>query len=301
MNQARRSLLIAVILSLLGVGLGLACRASTSVASPDDRAKRPTGTEIVAFSSGPRVLRGLLLRPPGPGPFPAVLYNHGSAPGMANDLAFASIAPSFVARGWVFFMPYRRGQGLSQSAGPYIGDQIEAVRTNDGDEAAAVEQMRLLESDHLDDQLAARAWLQGAAFVQASRIVTAGNSYGGIEAVLGAERGGYCAAVDASGGAESWARSAPLRDRMTSAAKHAKAPIFFFQAANDFDLSPTQLLSGAMRSAGKPAWTKIYPEFGSTAREGHSFAYRGVAIWRDDVFRFLDQACSAGPSGAHQE
>jgi carboxymethylenebutenolidase len=42
------------------------------------------GEETVSFSSGHKVLQGLVYKPNGPGPFPAVLYNHGSAPGMLS-------------------------------------------------------------------------------------------------------------------------------------------------------------------------------------------------------------------------
>ncbi len=87
----------------------------------------PATSEIVSFQSGSLTLRGLLYKPRGTGPFPAVLYNHGSAPGMLNNQAFDAIGPLFVSRGWVFFAPYRRGQGLSAAAGPYIGDEIEAA------------------------------------------------------------------------------------------------------------------------------------------------------------------------------
>src|SRR5581483_5972545 len=84
--------------------------------------------ETVTFQSGNLTLHGLLYKPEGAGPFPAVLYNHGSAPGMQNNQAFDVIAPVYVERGWVFFAPYRRGQGLSASAGRYIGDQIADAR-----------------------------------------------------------------------------------------------------------------------------------------------------------------------------
>ena len=43
--------------------------------------------ETVSFSSGDKVLQGMVYRPSGPGPFPAVLYNHGSAPGMLSKQA----------------------------------------------------------------------------------------------------------------------------------------------------------------------------------------------------------------------
>ena len=67
--------------------------------------------------------------------------------------------------------------------------------------------VRLLETDHLNDQLAALAWLRTQKFVEGDRIAVAGNSFGGIEAVLGAERGLYCAAIDSAGGAQSWSEA----------------------------------------------------------------------------------------------
>jgi hypothetical protein len=71
--------------------------------------------------------------------------------------AFAALGPVFASHGWVFFGPYRRGQGLSASAGPYIGDQIEAAEKAGGVSAAAATMVRLLVTDHLDDQFAALA------------------------------------------------------------------------------------------------------------------------------------------------
>lgn len=68
-------------------------------------------------------------------------------------------------------------------------------------------------------QSAAFHWLQAQTFVQRNRIATAGNSFGGIQAVLGAERLDYCATVNASGGAEAWAGAPPLRDLMTRAVR----------------------------------------------------------------------------------
>ena len=81
----------------------------------DTRAQeRAVQPEIVRFTNSSQVLGGELFKPAGRGPFPAVLYNHGSAPGMLNSQASHAIGPLFVRAGWVFFMPYRRGH-LSQS------------------------------------------------------------------------------------------------------------------------------------------------------------------------------------------
>jgi carboxymethylenebutenolidase len=246
----------------------------------------------VTFPSGDITLHGVVYRPEGKGPFPAVVYNHGSAEGMISKTGFDALGPVFASHGWVFFGPYRRGQGLSASAGPYIGDQIAAAEKNGGISAAAETMVRLLETDHLNDQLAALAWLRKQSFVQANRIAVAGTSFGGIEAVLGAERGTYCAAVDSAGGAQSWAEAPALQALMTASVRNAQAPIFFFQAENDFDLSPSKVLSAAMKDARKPYELKIYPRYGGTTQDGHAFGYFGSAVWADDVFRFLDQHCA---------
>lgn len=251
----------------------------------------PVSGVVVSFPSGNLTLRGVLFKPEGPGPFPAVVYNHGSAPGMLSKEAFDALGPVFVRHGWVFFGPYRRGQGLSASAGPYIRDEITAAEKKGGIRAAAARMIRLLETDHLNDQLAARAWLSKQPFVQPRRVAVAGNSFGGIETVLGAEHADYCAAVDSAGGAESWAEAPELQSLMTQTVRNSKAPIFFFQAANDFDLSPSRTLGAAMKSAGKECEIKIYPAFGKSTMDGHTFGYFGSSVWADDVFRFLNQHC----------
>ena len=250
-----------------------------------------SAADTVAFSSGEIKLHGELYKPQGEGPFPAVVYNHGSAPGMLSKQAFDALGPAFASHGWVFFGPYRRGQGLSASAGPYIGDQIAEAEKKGGISAGAATMVRLLETDHLDDQLAALKWLRTQSFVQPDRIAVAGNSFGGIETVLGAERGNYCAAIDSAGGAQSWAEAPELQSLMTRAVRNANAPIFFFQAANDYDLSPSKTLSAVMNAASKTFAVKIYPPYGDSPQDGHTFGYFGSAVWSADVFRFLNRHC----------
>ena len=104
-------------------------------------------------------------------------------------------------------MPYRRGQGLSAAAGPYIGDEISKAIAHGGKAEGERTMTRLLSGEHLQDQLGALRWVKSQPYVLARQVAVAGNSFGGIESVLGAENGSYCAAVDASGGAETWAQS----------------------------------------------------------------------------------------------
>jgi len=75
-----------------------------------------------------------------------------------------------------------------------------------------------LHETHLEDQLAALAYLTQRSDVQPHRIAVAGCSYGGIQTVLALEANaeqklGLRAAIDFAGGAMSW-RSSSLRARM---------------------------------------------------------------------------------------
>ena len=105
--------------------------------------------------------------------------------------------------------------------------------------------IHLLETDHLKDQLAALAWLQQQSFVQKKRIARMGNSFGGIEALLGAEKGSYCAAIDASGGAESWSKSPELQ-------------AFLLKTARDVEgrqeLDGELRIPAACRESAHPGW-----------------------------------------------
>jgi carboxymethylenebutenolidase len=107
---------------------------------------------------------------------------------------------------------------------------------------------------------------------------------------LGAEKYPYCAAVDAAGGSMSW-QAPELRAALKLSVRKSRAPILFFQAENDFDLGPSKELSKEMLEAGKVAELKIYPAYGETHFDGHSFTWLGSSIWFDDVFAFIEKNC----------
>ena len=87
--------------------------------------------EEVVFRSGGRQLHGFLWRPEGTGPFPAILWNHGSErlPGSQPTLA-----AFYTAQSYVFFVPHRRGQGRSPSPG-CITSRIWLRRLTPGERA----------------------------------------------------------------------------------------------------------------------------------------------------------------------
>jgi dipeptidyl aminopeptidase/acylaminoacyl peptidase len=51
--------------------------------------------KTVSFESEGHTLHGVVYLPQGRGPFPAILYNHGSAPGMISKQAFDALGPVF--------------------------------------------------------------------------------------------------------------------------------------------------------------------------------------------------------------
>jgi carboxymethylenebutenolidase len=239
----------------------------------------------VSFQSGNFTLRGFLYKPAGDGPFPAILWNHGSEkqPGELPE-----VAPDAVARGFVLFIPHRRGQGLSP--GPYIMDEVN--RASDiggrGDrDRTVVAEMRV----HLEDQVAAMTYLQSLPFVDTKRIAVMGCSFGGIQTVLMAEKGmGARAAVDFAGAAQLWQKSPQLRDMMTGAVEHAQMPVFFVQAENDYDTAPSKELAATMDKAHKDHSLQIFPKYGRNNQEAHDFCIHGESVWGPPVFAFITKA-----------
>src|SRR5262252_3502673 len=155
----------------------------------------------VTFPSGTLTLGGFLWKPAGAGPFPTVVYNHGSEQLPGSKPA---IGQFFANRGYVLFVPHRRGQGLSQGAGPWIQDVIAAAPSSQQDQVR-VDQLLL----QVDDVAAAVAYMKLQSFVDTAKMSVVGCSYGGIETVFTAERSlGLKSAVDFAGAAQTWAGDA---------------------------------------------------------------------------------------------
>jgi carboxymethylenebutenolidase len=110
-------------------------------------------------------------------------------------------------------------------------------------------------------------------------------------ALLEAERAHSIRAVIAFGpAAASWEGSPLLQHRLIHAARTIDAPVLIIHAANDYSTQPGRVLDSERARLGKPHQLKIYPPYGRTAAEGHSFLYLKPTIWEADVFRFLDQS-----------
>lgn len=258
-------------------------------ASPIQTKGQPAeAPETVVVQSGGLTLRGLLWRPSGRGPFPAVLFSHGSGPA-AYPQKPAALGPAFVRHGYVFLYLFRRGAGLSADQGTNSEELMSRALREKGQDARNELQLQLLETE-LSDVLGGLAFLRGRPEVDTHRVAVAGHSFGASLTLLIAERDSALrAAIAFSGSAASWEHSPQLRARLIAAVGRTTVPIFFIQAENDYSIAPAKELSAEMERLGKPHRIKIYPSIGQTASEGHDFYYLGLSIWEPDVFAFLDE------------
>jgi dienelactone hydrolase len=246
-----------------------------------------TGPETVVVPAGALTLHALMWRPEGNGPFPAVLFNHGSGPNPEPEKP-AALGPVFARHGYAFLFLYRRGSGLSSDQGKCAEERMDAEQAAHGEEARYRLQLRLLD-EHLDDAFAGLAFLRKRPDVDAKRIAVAGHSFGAMLALLMVDRDSTLrGAVDFAGAANSWAESDELRARLTTAVEHTQVPVFFIHAGNDYSIAPGEVLANVMLGLDKPRRLEIYPDIGQSMDDGHDFVYLGVPVWESDVFDFLD-------------
>ena len=260
--------------------------------APRMTARQPTqAPESLIVHSGSLQLRAQLFRPRGNGPFPAVLFNHGSyisTSPMPPDTA-AIVGEVFAKRGYALLFLYRQGIGLSIGQGTADGDLMENAFKTSGDEARNRVQLELLEGEQLNEVTAALNALRARRDVDASRIAVVGHSFGGQLSLVLAERDARLrGAVLFGPAAMSWERSPMLRTRLIEAARRAPAPLMIVHARNDYSVVPGQAIAAERRRLGKPHQLKMYPPFGANASDGHNIVFLSVPTWEQDVFRFLD-------------
>lgn len=141
-------------------------------------------TEMPLMEDGKPVrLQFIYRRPSGNGPFPLLIFNHGST-GTGRDKslfripqAFDVIEDYFVQRGWMVVQPQRRGRGLSDGLYDEGFDSLRQAYT------CQVVQSLAGADRALTDIAAAYEVLIKRPDVDSSRVVIGGQSRGGILAV----------------------------------------------------------------------------------------------------------------------
>ncbi len=221
-----------------------------------------------------------IFRPPGEGPFPLLLMNHGKERGNpANQKRdrFLALSREFVKRGYAVAVPMRRG--FSQSNGDYR--EFGCNMKDNGQEQA-------------DDIVAALDALVKQPWVDRSRIVVAGQSYGGLATMAFGTRHypGVRGLLNFAGGLRIDGGSCDWREALVAAfgnfAASTQLPSLWFYGENDsyFDQPLAQSLQQAYQAAGGPSQLIAYGPFKSDAH-GMVGSRDGVSVWLPEVERFL--------------
>lgn len=244
----------------------------------------------VTFRSGGLTLVGYAYHPDGNGPFPTVIWNHGSEKNPGGGPQFDSVAAVFVPAGYAVFAPMRRGH--SDSEGRYIVDALNAARAiGDGSDRKLM--VRLLETEQLGDQLAGVAYAKTLPFIDARRLVVAGCSFGGIQTLLAAERApaiGFRAAFPISPAALTWDRTPEIQERLTQSVRAISIPVLLIQPPKDASLEPARVLGAEAARLGKKEFrTMVYPPTMPDSQQVHCFGgAKGFHNWAKHAVAFFD-------------
>ncbi len=237
------------------------------------------------------MMRSIVYRPPGPGPFPLAVINHGSTQNEMRRATlrqpdFAAAAQWFVAHGYAVAVPQRPGHG--ETGGPYYEQQggcADADYRRAGLGAAA-------------GIAAAIDFMTRQPFVRRSGAVAVGQSAGGWGALALAtqamrELKAVVAFAPGLGGrVDDVAGRNCAPDRLMAAARafgeRARVPTLWLTAENDSYFAPalSKKLVDAFRLGGGKAEYHLLPPIGS---DGHELilAAQGIDVWGPLVEKFL--------------
>ncbi|WP_367847697.1 dienelactone hydrolase family protein [Rhodoferax sp. WC2427] len=224
-------------------------------------------------------LETTFFRPPGAGPFPVVIINHGKAPGNTKFQPRARYeipAREFVQRGYLVAVPMR--QGFSKSSGSYISGGCN-VESNGRVQA--------------EDVTAVLAHLKTVPDADTSRVLVVGQSHGGLTTLAFGTLAtpGVKGLVNFAGGLRQdqcvgWESN--LVRALQAYGGQTTVPSLWFYGDNDSYWRPALYkdMHQKYQDGGGKARLVAFGNFGSDA---HSMfgARAGLPIWVPEVDAFL--------------
>ena len=283
--------------SLLSLVLALACSAAMAQTPAPIGPQGPEAGVIrqqswlIPAQDRATLMRTTVFRPPGPGPFPLAVINHGTT---QNELRragyrlpqYAALTEWLVAQGYAVAVPQRPGHG--ETGGSYYEAQGGCANADFAKAGLGAAASIAATIDYLSRQ----------AFVKKTGAVAFGHSAGGwgvlalATQVLRPLSGVVAFAPGLGGRADDAAGKNCAPDRLVAAARaygeKARVPSLWLYASNDSYFSPelSMRMINAFRGAGGHADYQLLPAIGS---EGHDFiqAPDAVALWAPAVEKFL--------------
>ena len=233
-----------------------------------------------------------ILRPEGPGPFGAVILNHGvpvsdSERAGASSSDLLASAAVFAQRGYVVVLPLRRGFGATGGGFAEYTGSCSHPDYLGGEQAAA------------EDVMAAYEYARALPYVDPHRMILAGHSAGGMVALFTAgvrqPEGLVAVLAFAAGRGGNPAlhpgvpcAAEPLARVLDMVGRSIKAPAMFHYAENDqyFNPDTTRFWFERFTAGGARAEYVLQPPFGD---DGHYvFGDRaGIRYWVPAVESFL--------------
>jgi dienelactone hydrolase len=245
----------------------------------------------IPVSNGNYSIAAKILRPDGPGPYGAIVLNHGAAVSAEERRTespelLLQTAARFARRGYVVVMPLRRGFGAT---GGEFAEDAGSCRNPD---------YRRGESAASEDVMAAYEYTRTLPYVDGSRMILAGQSAGGVVSIYTAARapqGLVAVLAFAAGRGGNPARNPgvpcavePLARVFDELGKSVKVPVLFHYAENDHFFNPqtSRLWYERFTAGGARAEYVLQPAFG---KDGHYIFSddSGARYWLPAVERFL--------------
>jgi|SRR5436190_2414928 len=283
---ARAAVLLAVLLT------GLVATAVRAQDEPSYYGPRLIEEKVRIPTQNGRTLAATILRPDAQGPFGVVVLNHGvsaSARERARESSdlLINAAAVFARRGYVVVLPLRRGFGATG------GEMAEDPGSCSNPDYKSAEQ------NAADDVMAAYDYARTLPYVDANRMVLAGQSAGGMVSVFTAatrQPQGLVAvlAFAAGRGGDPDINPGvpcaiePVARVFDSLGKTIRVPVLFHYAENDLFFSPKVSRGWYERfnASGANAEYVLQPAFG---KDGHYLFgdTLGVRYWLPTVEGFL--------------
>jgi dienelactone hydrolase len=227
-------------------------------------------------------------RPPGDGPFPLVVFNHGRAVeakrAKQGRYRPESAARYFVAKGFVVLVPNRIGYWETYGS---FDPEYSGCKS--------IEPMSVAASDQV---LAAVEFAKTLPYVDTSRWLVAGQSVGGLTSVatVGRAPAGLLGGINFSGGTGGNPDANPERPCNPGAttrywgeiAKNAKVPMLWLYWANDKYWGPDIPKTWHHAWVGGGGRANL-TAFGPSGDNGHSGLTEDMDRWLPVVDAFLDQ------------
>jgi len=290
--RIRSAVIVSAFVGLTVTMPAVAAAQASSPTAPAAQASQPGPREYITFfyTHDKLKLEAYLYAPSGAGPFPVVVYNHGSRAGFEREERPAAfIANVLVPAGYAVIVPERRGYGKSE--GQTFAEEVGEDR---GARFVARQQAEA------GDVLAAVEYAKANLPIDKKRIVLMGFSFGGIVTTLAASRSSdFVAVVNQAPGALNWKHSPAMVDELLAAARKIKAPMICMAAQNDATTENVTRICGEAKKHGGAAELMIYPPFSDDRAQipgaaGHGlFSRYGVDLWKKDVLAFLGKTVAS--------